>query len=190
VANPLEQFQIKRLAELPLGGLDAAFTNASLFMLVALGLILSFFWLGTRNAALVPNRWQAALEGMTGFITDMVDDTEWQVVNRERIVRRKKKRILPLPARRIDALVANSVRNRRCGPDIRIRRNCNRTHHQVRRRQERHKDGHGIITTIVQFRGALEYDAARIGCDEYIQRSRNTQGNFESSRLSVKTRRC
>ncbi len=45
MANPLEQFQIKRIAELPLGGLDAAFTNASLFMLVALGLILGFFWL-------------------------------------------------------------------------------------------------------------------------------------------------
>lgn len=73
MANPLEQFQIKRIAELPLGGLDAAFTNASLFMLVALGLILGFFWAGTRNAGLVPNRWQAALEGMTGFIIDMVD---------------------------------------------------------------------------------------------------------------------
>ncbi|MGL6042863.1 MAG: F0F1 ATP synthase subunit A, partial [Sandaracinobacteroides sp.] len=41
---------------------------------IALGLILGFFWLGTRNATLVPNRWQAALEGMTGFVTGMVDE--------------------------------------------------------------------------------------------------------------------
>jgi F-type H+-transporting ATPase subunit a len=74
VANPLEQFAIKRYSDLNVAGADAAFTNASLFMLVALGLILGFFWLGSRNASLVPGRWQAALEGMTGFITDMVDE--------------------------------------------------------------------------------------------------------------------
>jgi F-type H+-transporting ATPase subunit a len=73
VANPLEQFKIQRYADLSVGGADAAFTNASAFMLLALGLILGFFWLGTRNASIVPNRWQAALEGMTGFVTEMVD---------------------------------------------------------------------------------------------------------------------
>lgn len=74
MANPLDQFEITRHADLSVGGIDAAFTNASMFMLIALGVILSFFWMGTRNAALVPGRWQAALEGLTGFITDMVDE--------------------------------------------------------------------------------------------------------------------
>lgn len=74
MANPLEQFTIQRYAELSVGGVDAAFTNASLFMLIALGAILAFFWLGTRNAAIVPGRWQAALEGATGFIQGMVDE--------------------------------------------------------------------------------------------------------------------
>ncbi|MGQ5702025.1 F0F1 ATP synthase subunit A [Sandaracinobacteroides sp. A072] len=74
MANPLEQFAIKRYAEFSVAGADAAFTNASLFMLVALGVILAFMWLGTRNAALVPGRWQAALEGVTGFVTDMVNE--------------------------------------------------------------------------------------------------------------------
>lgn len=73
MANPLDQFAIKRYEEISVGGVDAAFTNASLFMLIALGLILAFFWIGSRNPQLVPGRWQAALEGMTGFITDMVD---------------------------------------------------------------------------------------------------------------------
>ncbi len=73
MANPLDQFAIHRYADISVAGLDAAFTNASMFMLIALGLIFAFFWLGTRNPQLVPGRWQAALEGMTGFITDMVD---------------------------------------------------------------------------------------------------------------------
>jgi F-type H+-transporting ATPase subunit a len=73
-ANPLDQFAIKRYADLSVAGADAAFTNASLFMLVVLGLILAFFYAATRNPAIVPGRMQAALEGMTGFITDMVNE--------------------------------------------------------------------------------------------------------------------
>ena len=74
MANPLEQFVIKRYTELSVGGVDAAFTNASLFMLVTLAVILAFFWLGSRNPQLVPGRWQAALEGMTGFVAGMVEE--------------------------------------------------------------------------------------------------------------------
>jgi len=74
VANPLEQFAIERYAELSVGGADAAFTNASLFMLLILGITLFFFWLGSRNPQLVPGRWQAALEGMAGFAVDIVDE--------------------------------------------------------------------------------------------------------------------
>ena len=50
MANPLEQFEIKRYAELSVAGADAAFTNASLFMLLVLGLTLLFFWLGDRKS--------------------------------------------------------------------------------------------------------------------------------------------
>lgn len=74
MANPLEQFEIKRYAELTVAGADAAFTNASLFMLIVLGLALLFFWLGSRNPQIVPGRWQAALEGVTGFISGMVEE--------------------------------------------------------------------------------------------------------------------
>ncbi len=74
MANPLEQFVIKRYTETTVGGVDAAFTNASLFMLVILGLLLLFFWLGSRNPQLVPGRWQAALESVTGFVNDMVEE--------------------------------------------------------------------------------------------------------------------
>lgn len=74
MANPLEQFTIKRYAELSVGGVDAAFTNASLFMLIVLGVSAIFMFLGSRNPQLVPGRWQAALEAVTGFIHGMVDE--------------------------------------------------------------------------------------------------------------------
>lgn len=74
MANPLEQFTIKRYAELGAGPVDAAFTNASLFMLIVLGLSFLFFWAGTRRAGIVPGRWQAALESVLGFVNGMVDE--------------------------------------------------------------------------------------------------------------------
>lgn len=73
MANPLEQFAIKRYADLSVGGVDASFTNASLFMAIILGLALFFFWLGSRNAGLVPGRWQVALEGLTRFSDNMIE---------------------------------------------------------------------------------------------------------------------
>ncbi|MCS6987874.1 MAG: F0F1 ATP synthase subunit A [Sphingomonadaceae bacterium] len=73
MASPLEQFAIRRYADIEVAGIDAAFTNSSLFMLITLGLIGLFFFLGTRNAGLVPHRWQAALEAVVGFIDDMVE---------------------------------------------------------------------------------------------------------------------
>ena len=37
--NPMQQFEIKRLIPIELFGVDASFTNASLFMVIAVGLI-------------------------------------------------------------------------------------------------------------------------------------------------------
>jgi len=74
VANPLEQFEVDRIAPIAVGGVDASFTNASLFMLVALLLIWGFFLLATRRAAIVPGRAQAALEGLVGFVRNMSDE--------------------------------------------------------------------------------------------------------------------
>jgi F-type H+-transporting ATPase subunit a len=74
VANPLEQFEISRIAPLDVGGLDASFTNAALFMVIALALIWGFFIAATRNAGIVPGRAQAALEGVTGFVEGMIEE--------------------------------------------------------------------------------------------------------------------
>jgi F-type H+-transporting ATPase subunit a len=74
VASPLEQFEIHRTLPLSVAGYDASFTNASLFMAVALLAIWLFMWLGTRNAAIVPGRWQAAVEGLHEFVVGMIDE--------------------------------------------------------------------------------------------------------------------
>ncbi len=69
--DPMHQFQIHPLA----GNLDGGpfvFTNSALWMLIILGL-LWLFMLGGMKRKLVPGRWQVAVEGVTGFITSMLD---------------------------------------------------------------------------------------------------------------------
>ena len=49
-----------------------AFTNSALWMMIVLGSILVFM-LGGMKRELVPGRWQVAVEGITGFVTSMID---------------------------------------------------------------------------------------------------------------------
>ena len=74
MASPLEQFTIRRYAEFSVGGIDVSFTNAALFMLLGLLAVWLFMFMGMRRAALVPNRWQAAVEGVHEFIVGLIDE--------------------------------------------------------------------------------------------------------------------
>jgi F-type H+-transporting ATPase subunit a len=69
--DPMHQFQIEPLAKLDLFGYDISFTNSSLFMLVVLGAIWVFM-AGGMKREMVPGRWQMAVEGVTGFINNMM----------------------------------------------------------------------------------------------------------------------
>jgi len=69
--DPMHQFTVEPIVPLHIGGYDVSFTNSSLWLLIALGLIMGFMLMGMQRQ-LVPNRWQAAVEGLTGFIDDMV----------------------------------------------------------------------------------------------------------------------
>ena len=69
--DPMHQFTVEPLLPLNVGGYDISFTNSSLWLLIALVVIYGFMAMGMRRQ-LVPNRWQAAVEGLTGFIDDMV----------------------------------------------------------------------------------------------------------------------
>jgi F-type H+-transporting ATPase subunit a len=68
--DPMHQFQIAPL----FGDLGSpfAFTNSALWMLIVLGAIYVFM-IGGMKRELVPGRWQMAVEGVTGFITNMLD---------------------------------------------------------------------------------------------------------------------
>jgi F-type H+-transporting ATPase subunit a len=72
--DPMHQFQIEPLAKLDLFGYDISFTNSSLFMLVVLGAIWVFM-AGGMKRELVPGRWQMAVEGVTGFINNMMSSS-------------------------------------------------------------------------------------------------------------------
>ncbi|QJU58699.1 F0F1 ATP synthase subunit A [Sphingomonas sp. AP4-R1] len=72
--DPMHQFKVEPLfgADWSVAGHNIAFTNSALFMVITLaGLWL--FMLGGMKRQLVPGRWQAAVEGMTSFVTNMMD---------------------------------------------------------------------------------------------------------------------
>ena len=73
--DPMHQFEVHALLPLPaLGGVDVSFTNASLFMLLAVGLVLSLMSFAARRRALIPGRWQMLGELAYGFVANMVRD--------------------------------------------------------------------------------------------------------------------
>jgi F-type H+-transporting ATPase subunit a len=70
--GPMHQFEIVRWADLKLFGLDASFTNASFFMVLAVALITSFLVYSVQGRALVPTRMQSVAELMYEFVAKMV----------------------------------------------------------------------------------------------------------------------
>ena len=73
-ASPLEQFLIRRIFEMHIGGFDISFTNSSLFMILAVIGITAFLNLSMRRSALVPGRWQSMAELSYEFIANVVRD--------------------------------------------------------------------------------------------------------------------
>jgi len=72
--DPMHQFEIKRLFNLEFMGLDASFTNSSLFMVIAVALISLLTIWGMRGRALVPSRMQSVAEISYEFVANMVRD--------------------------------------------------------------------------------------------------------------------
>lgn len=71
--SPIEQFEVHTIRALPqLFGHNIDFTNASLFMVLAVSLAALFFHLGIRRGALVPGRMQSLVEIYYEFIGNMV----------------------------------------------------------------------------------------------------------------------
>ena len=72
--DPIHQFHIDPIAPLEIAGVDASFTNASLFMVAGVGAAAAFMMWAMKPAALAPGRAQVVAEGAYGFIHAMVKD--------------------------------------------------------------------------------------------------------------------
>jgi len=72
--DPMHQFEIKRLINLEFLGVDASFTNSSLFMVLAVAAISILTIWGMRGRALVPTRMQSVAEISYEFVANMVRD--------------------------------------------------------------------------------------------------------------------
>ncbi len=70
--DPIHQFNIERLAHFNVGGVDASFTNASVFMIVVTALVSLLMLAGTSQRSLVPSRMQAAAEMAYEFVAGTV----------------------------------------------------------------------------------------------------------------------
>ena len=68
--DPMHQFQIAPVGDGALEATPFLFTNSALWMLIVLGAIVLFMWGGLKRQ-LVPGRWQAAVEELTGFIDNI-----------------------------------------------------------------------------------------------------------------------
>ena len=73
--SPLAQFEIKTLVDINIAGVDASFTNSSLFMVLTVATVTLFLVGGMRKSALVPGRWQSMAELSYVFIANMLKDT-------------------------------------------------------------------------------------------------------------------
>ncbi len=74
MANPMEQFEIQKVVDLSVGGVDASLTNSSVWMLIALGTIALFMLLSTSKMSIVPGRMQAAVEYLHEFVANMLHE--------------------------------------------------------------------------------------------------------------------
>ena len=72
--DPMHQFMVQPLfgQDWQVAGYNIAFTNSAAWMAVTFVALWAFMMMGMKRE-LVPGRWQMAVEGFTGFITDMMD---------------------------------------------------------------------------------------------------------------------
>jgi F-type H+-transporting ATPase subunit a len=69
--DPMHQFLIEPVKMLNIAGYDISITNSTIWMLIVLAAIW-LFMLGGTKGALVPGRWQVAVESVHNFIADML----------------------------------------------------------------------------------------------------------------------
>lgn len=74
MSGPMEQFEIKKLFPLEVGGYDISFTNSSLCMVLSALSVIVIFSFCLRKRALIPNTAQTIPESIYEFVRSMVVD--------------------------------------------------------------------------------------------------------------------
>lgn len=74
IHSPLEQFEVTPVWSLGLGE-QYAITNTALFGFIVMFAILGILSFGTKNATVVPGRWQTLVEGAFEFVLTLARDT-------------------------------------------------------------------------------------------------------------------
>lgn len=73
--SPLEQFSIYSYIPIRIGNIFLSFTNSSLYIFLALGIVcLLFVAVGEKGGFLVPSRWQWIVESVYGFVASLVEE--------------------------------------------------------------------------------------------------------------------
>ncbi len=73
--NPLEQFEIKKIIDISIAGIDLSFTNSSLMMCIILIAGITLLFLSARKINATPSRLQSAAELFYNMVSDMVIGT-------------------------------------------------------------------------------------------------------------------
>jgi F-type H+-transporting ATPase subunit a len=73
--DPIHQFIVTPLAQIRIGGIDASFTNSSLFMVIVLLAITFLMIVGTAQKAIIPGRLQSVAEMSYEFVASTVRGT-------------------------------------------------------------------------------------------------------------------
>ena len=75
-SNPMKQFTVHRIGpEIKIAGIDLSFTNASLFMVLSVSIILLFLFLGSKEKKIIPGKLQLITELFYSFVAKMISDT-------------------------------------------------------------------------------------------------------------------
>lgn len=72
--GPLEQFEIEPILTIIIGNLDLSFTNSSLWMAIAVGLVYGLVMFGSRHGSMIPGRLQSLIEMSYEFIGGLVSE--------------------------------------------------------------------------------------------------------------------
>ena len=78
MADPIHQFEIKKIVPLKLNDIDISFTNSSLFMILTVTIISLFLILSINKKKIIPSRFQLTSELFYKFILNMINDNVGQ----------------------------------------------------------------------------------------------------------------